>query len=150
MTVTEEVNFVPPEFDVPRRLIVGDLTLVPLGPEHNEPDYRAWTSSVEHIKRTPGFERYPWPVPMTLEDNLADLREHADDFQRRKGFTYTVTENGDIVGCVYIYPIKARPGWATVRSWVRHDRAELDDVLYYAVREWLASWPFEDVEYAAR
>jgi len=41
--------FVPPDFDVPRGLETSEFVLEPLGPEHNELDYDAWTSSMEHI-----------------------------------------------------------------------------------------------------
>ncbi len=41
---------------------------------------------------------------MTPEQNLADLRRHAEDFAQRSGFTYTVLESGSgrVIGCVYI------------------------------------------------
>ena len=43
------------------------------------------------------------------------------------------------------------PGAASVRSWVRADRAALDVPLWRAVSAWLgAEWPFERIEYAAR
>jgi hypothetical protein len=48
-------EFVPPDFDVPRGLETADFVLEPLGPEHNEPDYDAWTSSMEHIAASPGI-----------------------------------------------------------------------------------------------
>lgn len=150
MSATEHVQFVPPDFKVPAGLARGDLKLVPLGPEHNQRDYHAWTSSITHIRNTPGFIDSSWPYPMSLDDNLDDLRQHADDFRRRVGFTYTVKVGDDLVGCVYIYPAERR-GWARVRSWVRHDRADLDRVLYAMVREWLESeWPFEGFEYSPR
>ena len=95
-----------------------------------------------------------WPVPgMTLEENLADLRRHAQDFAERSGFTYTVLETGSgrVIGCVYIYPSREQSGVTEVRSWVRADRADLDPVLYEAVSAWLASdWPFTTVTYAPR
>jgi hypothetical protein len=90
---------------------------------------------------------------MTPDDNLGDLRRHAQDFAARSGFTYTVLGGGDrIVGCVYIYPTEDRaPGAADVHSWVRADRAELDVPLHDAVSAWLAeSWPFTEVRYADR
>ena len=36
------------------------------------------------------------------------LERHADDFRMRAGFTYTVLDrpSGDVVGCVYIYPVR--------------------------------------------
>jgi hypothetical protein len=48
-------EFVPPDFDVPLGLETSEFVLEPLGPEHNELDYDAWTSSMEHIAATPGY-----------------------------------------------------------------------------------------------
>jgi uncharacterized protein YndB with AHSA1/START domain len=147
-------GFVPDRFEVPRELVTDQFRLEPLGPQHNAADHEAWTSSIEHIRATPGFPVGAWPRPdLTLEENLADLRRHADDFARRAGFTYTVLEpgSGRVVGCVYVYPSRETAGVTDVRSWVRADRAELDVVLHDAVAAWLASdWPFETVSYAPR
>ena len=144
--------FVPVDFVVPPGLETPQFRLEPLGPEHNDADYRAWSSSMEHIHATPGWEKSSWPREMTLEENRADLQRHADDFEKRSGFTYTVLEpGGDVVGCVYIYPAPAGPQDARVLSWVRASRAELDGALWQAVSDWLATeWPFENVDYAPR
>lgn len=144
--------FVPDDFVVPTGLAVDGFRLEPLGPQHNEEDFAAWTSSIEHIRNTPGFGGSKWPDPtMTLEDNLSDLRRHAADFSSRQGFTYTVLAAGsdrDVVGCVYIYPSKDAEHDALVESWVRADRAELDGPLRTAVRAWLAAaWPFTAASY---
>ncbi len=146
-----EELFVPAGFDVPRGLAADGFRLEPLGPEHNESDYAAWTSSVDHIRSTPGFER-GWPREMTLEENRADLERHAEDFRRRRGFTYTVLDpdGGDVIGCVYIYPARDDDHDARVLSWVRSDHAALDAQLRKAVAEWLAAaWPFRSVDYDA-
>jgi hypothetical protein len=147
-------SFVPDEFDVPRELVTPDFRLEPLGPQHNAEDHAAWTSSIEHIRATPGFPVGRWPVSgMPLEENLADLRRHAEDFARRSGFTYTVLESGSgrVIGCVYIYPSRDQPGVTDVRSWVTASRADLDPVLHEAVSAWLATdWPFTSVAYAPR
>ena len=128
--------------------------LEPLGPEHSERDYAAWSSSIEYILGSPGYgPDGSWPREMSLDDNLADLERHARDFAERRGFTYTVREpgGGDVIGCVYIYPLKSAPDVATVSSWVRADRAELDVPLHRAVTEWLErDWPFPRFEYAPR
>jgi Acetyltransferase (GNAT) domain len=155
-----EQLFVPADFAVPAGLTAAEFRLEPLGPQHNAADYAAWTASMDHIRATPGFAGWGWPVPMTLAANLGDLERHAADFAARRGFTYTVLSAGagEVIGCVYIYPPRdGDPGraggeWpAAVRSWVRADRAGLDRVLYEAVREWLeAAWPFRSTEYAAR
>jgi hypothetical protein len=151
------MSFVPDDFEVPRSLAGEGFRLEPLGPEHNEGDYRAWTSSISHIRATPGFAGRSWPVPdMTLAENLGDLERHAADFAGRSGFTYTVRAEGsdEIIGCVYIYPDAsgvAGASGADVRSWVSADRASLDVVLYEAVSVWLRSaWPFAAVSYASR
>ncbi|HLX21689.1 MAG TPA: hypothetical protein VKR23_16200 [Gaiellaceae bacterium] len=146
-------EFVPPDFDVPLELATAEFVLEPLGPEHNERDYDAWTSSMEHIAETPGFPWGSWPHEMTLDANRHDLEAHADDFRRRKGFTYTVLDpaDGDVIGCIYIYPLRDNPETATVRSWVRKSHADLDVPLWHALAEWLESdWPFAAVEFPAR
>jgi hypothetical protein len=148
-----EASFVPREFVVPLALETDSFRLEPLGPQHNELDYEAWSTSVEHIHATPGWETSSWPDGRSLDDNLRDLQRHADDFERRAGFTYTVLEpaTGDVIGCVYIYPDKDEQHDAKVLSWVRASRAELDVELWRAVKRWLAEdWPFARVAYAAR
>jgi hypothetical protein len=148
-----ETPFVPPEFVPPRGLTDPRFVLEPLGPQHNESDYAAWTSSVEHIHATPGFVGSRWPHEMTPDENRADLERHERDFAGRTGFTYTVLDpaDRDVIGCLYIYPRKDGPAGAHVESWVRADRAELDVPLAEVVAAWLAeAWPFETVEYAGR
>jgi hypothetical protein len=144
---------VPDDFTVPAGLRTEAFALEPLSVSHNERDFAAWTSSIEHIRRTPGWTEGSWPKPMSLEENAADLARHERDFADRAGFTYTVLDPAtrDVIGCVYLYPSK-RPGFdADVRSWVRADRAELDKPLYELVSHWLAdSWPFTNPDYAPR
>ena len=150
--------FVPAEFIVPVGLDCPAFRLRPLGPEHNSSDHAAWTSSMDHIHATPGYEGRRWPHPMTSDENRVDLERHAADFAGRTGFTYTVLAPGDgdgehatVIGCVYIYPAET-PGFdAHVRSWGRAADARLDTELHRAVSAWLADkWPFERVEYAER
>ena len=108
---------------------------------------------MEHIRATPGWETSSWPDDRSLEDNLRDLQRHADDFENRLGFTYTVLDpaTGEVIGCVYIYPHQSEQHDAKVLSWVRASRSELDIELWRAVTDWLADeWPFEGVAYADR
>jgi hypothetical protein len=145
--------FVPADFVVPTRLEADEFVLEPLGPEHNDSDYAAWSSSREHIHATPGWETSRWPDDRDLEANRADLERHADDFLNRAGFTYTVLDprRGDVIGCVYIYPVPETEYDARVQSWVRADRADLDEPLWHAVSDWIVTeWPFAKVDYAAR
>jgi RimJ/RimL family protein N-acetyltransferase len=146
-------EFVPRDFEVPLGLATSDFVLEPLAPEHNERDYEAWTSSMEHVAETPGFPWGSWPREMPPDENREDLERHADDFRNRKGFTYTVLDpsDRDVIGCVYIYPLRDSGDTAIVQSWVRKSHARLDIPLWRAVSEWLESdWPFTAVQYASR
>jgi hypothetical protein len=146
-------DFVPPDFDVPLGIETPEFVLEPLGPEHNDRDYAAWTSSLEHVRATPGFAGGSWPHEMTADENRTDLERHAEDFRTRKGFTYTVLdlESRDVIGCVYIYPARDTDHDASVLSWVRVSYAQLDAPLSRAVSDWLAAdWPFANVRYAPR
>ena len=120
----------------------------PLGPEHNERDHLAWMTSIDHIRTTPGFRPGldggdGWPVPMSLEQNLDDLRRHAAEFAAGEAYAYSVVDptTTDVVGCVYVYPDQeegtvaagAQAPRAVVRSWVRADRAGLDAAVASAV-----------------
>jgi hypothetical protein len=148
--------FVPLDFDPPTNLVTDRFRLEPLGPQHNEADHAAWMSSIEHIRATPGFgEESRWPPHegMSLEQNLGDLTRHADDFARRTGFTFTVLDpdSDDVIGCVYVYPSKSDDLDVTVHSWVRADRANLDEPLADAIVAWLAAdWPWERVDRPGR
>jgi RimJ/RimL family protein N-acetyltransferase len=145
------VTFVPDAFQPPLRLEADGFVLEPLGPEHNESDHDAWSSSIEHIRATPGYPDGRWPRPMSLEENRADLERHARDFAARTGFTYTVLDpsDGRVIGCVYIYPDTEGDADALVLSWVRATHAERDGALREVVSAWLAeAWPFEHVAYA--
>ncbi|PWD51100.1 twin-arginine translocation pathway signal protein [Serinibacter arcticus] len=142
-----ERPFVPGDLDPPTTLVTEQFRLEPLGPQHNVADLAAWTSSIEHIRATPGYPDGSWPPleGMTPERNLADLTRHAADFAARRGFTFTVLEPGtdDVVGCVYLYPPERDGTDVSVQSWVRADRAELDGPLADAVASWIHhDWPW--------
>lgn len=148
--------FVPAGFEPPTSLLADRFRLEPLGPQHNEADHAAWTSSIEHIRSTPGYPDGSWPPPrgMSLAENLEDLRRHASDFAARRGFTFTVLDPADadrVIGCVYLYPTTSPDHDVTVQSWVRAEDADLDRPLADAVVAWLvADWPWERVDRCGR
>lgn len=163
-TADGPVTIVPEDFAVPADLIAGGLRLELLGPQHNEADHAAWTSSIEHIRATPGWAGRDWPVEgMTLAQNLADMISHQERSARRIDFAYTVIEEatGEIVGCVYIKPTRgggdADGGPSAddgadcpveALSWVRADRAGLDGPVTEIVGSWLMTqWPFTQISY---
>jgi hypothetical protein len=145
-------SFVPDHFQPPLTLRGDGFRLEPLGPRHNERDHEAWMSSIEWIQSTPGFgPDGDWPAPMNLDSNLEDLEMHARDFDQRSGFTYSVLDGDEIIGCVYIYPVADPDHDASIRSWVSESRSEMDIPVYRAVAGWIeGSWPFHSVQYAPR
>jgi hypothetical protein len=145
MTESPEKPFVPDEFSPPTSFDHEAFRLRPLGPEHNASDYAAWTSSVDHIHATPGYEGSSWPRPMTLEENLGDLTRHAGEFVRREAFTYTVLapDSDTVIGCLYIYPDRRTGTDAAVTSWLRADHAGREGEFRAALATWLHdAWPF--------
>ena len=148
------MSFVPADFVPPTPISTAEFRLALLGPEHNESDYAAWSSSMEFIRGLPGWATSSWPRPMSLEDNLGDLESHLARSQSRADFAYTVLlpDRDEVIGCVYLYPTRPlRDGAAAARSWVTAEHADLDKPLHDAVSRWLEdAWPWTDVDYAAR
>ena len=145
-----QYSFVPKAFEPPTSLLTADFKLEPLGPQHNRADLAAWTSSIHHIRATPGYPDGEWPPEegMSESENLTDLTGHAADFAARKGFTFTVLDpaDGDVIGCVYLYPARTAEHEVSVKSWVRADRAYLDAPLAEALSSWLETdWPWQRV-----
>ena len=143
--------FVPDGFEPPTSLATDAFHLEPLNPRHNDADLAAWTSSIDHIRATPGYPDDDWPPigGMSPDANRADLSRHAADFEARTGFTFTVLDPSDaeVIGCVYLYPPEPDGHDVSVQSWVRADRAELDTPLADAVASWIATdWPWERPE----
>jgi hypothetical protein len=127
--------------------------LEPLGPAHNERDHEAWMTSIEHIRSTPGFDtpEADWPVEMSLQMNLEDLTRHSIDFDDRTGFTYSIVDGDEVIGCVYIYPAEHPDHDAEVTSWVRVSREGMDRIVWRSMSGWIAaSWPFSNPIYASR
>ena len=114
--------FVPDDFEVPSSFQGPGFYLEPLAAKHNERDHEAWSSSMDHIHRTPGMEGRDWPRTMTLDENLADMEMHWNELQQRTAFTYSILDDNEVIGCVYIYPDNETDADAHVRSWVRESR----------------------------
>ena len=142
--------FVPDGFDPPSGLETELFRLEPLGPEHNERDYEAWSSSIEHILASPGYGAGSrWPRPMSLEENLADLERHARDFADRTGFTYSVLDRRRRDRLCLRLSVARRDARRSRPVLGAGVPSELDAPLRTAVAGWLSSaWPFGRPLYA--
>ena len=107
-TIAHMKGFVPDDFAVPLTFKGAGFRLEPRGPQHNERDHDAWMSSIDHIRQTPDFPDSSWPTAMSLESNLADLVRHASDFENRSGFTYSILDGDDVIGCRYLLSVAER------------------------------------------
>jgi hypothetical protein len=142
--------------DPPVALLTSWFRLEMLAPVHNERDYEAWMSSIDHIHATPGFAPPDWggddwPTPMPLDRNLADLEQHRREFVAGEAFAYSVLDGDEVIGCVYIDPDDSGVTEAMVRSWVRVSRAEKDRDLAAEIDQWLReAWPLRSRRWPGR
>ena len=147
--------FVPANFIIPLRLETPHFILRKLTTADVEQDYEAVMSSKENLRRIFSAQD-DWPRDeMTLQDNFNDLKEHQEDFDQRRGFTYTVVSPSEDIclGCVYFYPWKGAHYDAQVYYWVR-DAAKPNDLekqLDHVLHQWLAeTWPFHAPAFPGR
>ncbi len=147
-------RFVPDDFEVPASLETDRFRLRMLSVDDVEKDYEAVIESRELLHTI--YDTGPWPKPgFTLEENLADLKRHQEEFLSRKAFAYTVVslDETKVLGCVYVNPPKTHDADAVVYMWVRQTEYDkgLDAVLFNEVRNWISSyWPFKRVNYLGR
>ena len=146
-------QFVPDDFEIPALLETDHFRLRMLSVDDVKKDYEAVIESRELLHTMFGG---PWPKPgFTLEENLADLERHQQEFLSRKAFAYTVVSLDEtmVLGCVYINPPETTDSDAVVVMWVRQTEYDkgLDEILFNTVRDWISSdWPFKRVNYPGR
>jgi len=147
-----QILFVPENFDVPPLLETTQFRLRMLSVGDVEKDYEAVIESRD-LLHSMGSS---WPSEgFTIEENLADLERHQQEFLYRKAFAYTVVslDESRVLGCVYINPTDIGNAEANVYMWVRQSEYDkgLDGVLFQTVKEWIvSSWPFTEVSYPGR
>ncbi len=147
-------RFVPDDFEIPASLETDRFRLRMLSASDVEKDYEAVIESRELLHTI--YDTGPWPrLGFSLEENLADLKRHQQEFLSRKAFAYTVVSLDEtrVLGCVYINPPKTATSDAVVFMWVRQTEYDkgLDEILFNEVRSWISSsWPFKKVDYPGR
>lgn len=144
--------FVPADFEVPAVLETADFRLRMLSVDDVEMDYEAVMETQQRL-RSLGSS---WPRDgFTLEENLADLRRHQQEFEDRVAFAYTVValDESRVLGCLYINPTQDQEIDAQIAMWVRESEFQrgLDPILFATVQKWIKeSWPFTTVDYLQR
>lgn len=153
--MTSPKKLVPDDFIVPLILETASFRLRMLSVQDVEKDFDAVITSAERLRQLfPHWDRWP-REGFTLAENLADLQRHQAEFERREGFTYTVTslDESQVLGCVYIYPHLSQAETAAVYLWVRDSEYKkgLDPLLWQTVKSWLnEAWPFLAVTFPGR
>lgn len=144
--------FVPVTFEVPSVFETERFRLRMLSVNDVEKDYEAVIESRDLLHSLGSS----WPREgFTIEENLADLEQHQQEFLDRQAFAYTVValDESSVLGCVYINPTNRVDADAEVFMWVRkseYDRG-LDEILFQIVKKWINSnWPFTAVAYPGR
>lgn len=145
--------FVPPDFDVPAVLETEHFRFRMLSVDDVEKDYEAVIESRALLQNMFGGE---WPREgFTLQENLADLQRHQQEFLDREAFAYTVVALNEsrVLGCLYINPTKKLEADAVVHMWVRQSEFDkgMDPILFETVKQWInTAWPFSTVVYPGR
>ena len=144
-----EKLFVPEAFVVPPMLETKHFRLRMLSVDDVEKDYEALMETQGRF-HSMGLS---WPRDgFTIQENLADLERHQQEFLAREAFAYTVVslDESRVLGCVYINPADKDDVDASVGMWVRQSEYDkgLEAVLFDEVKKWLSSsWPFANVIY---
>ena len=137
-------------FTPPASAATERLCLVPLGPAVAEYDYVAIMGSRERLRRELRWGDWP-PEGFTLEDNVADLAGHLEEFERREAYAYSVLDpsKAACLGCLYLEPWD--PG-AQLALWVTDAEVStgLEVHLLQELQRWLATWPLPSVRVPVR
>jgi hypothetical protein len=148
-------KLIPDDFAVPAGLDHEQFRLRMLAASDVEADYEAVMASQTRLR---AGSPHGWPREgFTLEENLADLVRHEQEFHDRVAFAYTMVspDESKVLGCVYINPPEpasdsAADGHdAQAYMWVRDEyHPDLTGTLFVAVQDWLdRDWPFQAVRY---
>ncbi|KGJ89846.1 hypothetical protein [Colwellia psychrerythraea] len=148
-----KTQFIPQSFTVPHALKTDSFYFRVLEDSLAAFDYEAVMTSLEKLTSIFGPDT-TWPNKnMTLNDNIASLKVHKQEFKSREAFAYSVFNqtNDRCLGCVYIDPSQSSHYDCEVYLWVRSDSAMLDQQLYTVVLDWLKQdWPFTNIAFPGR
>ncbi len=146
-------QLVPDSFQAPTSYMGANYQLVPLGPAVAELDYKAYMSSIDHIRKTQGGN---WPRPdLTMADQAKDMAGEKAQWDGRKSFPFAVLnrEGPEELGCFYLRP-STKEGYDVVATmWVTQEAFDqgFEEQLYRDMQAWVAqAWPFRKVAWRGR
>lgn len=143
------------DFMPPKQSQLGRYVLRPLLPQDVEADCVAVNENIDLIRRTRGGV---WPRgPVTVEEDLADLKEHERLFAVKEAFAYIISDDARAyLGCLYIFPPNhpfddtdktdmPSDTDAVISFWVVGSAyPDIYAEIYHLVPQWLrANWPFK-------
>ena len=153
LPVAALAQLVPPSFTVPLTYTGSTYKLVPLGPAVAELDYKAYMSSIEHIRKSQGGN---WPRPgLTMDDQAKDMAGEKAQWDGRKSFPFAIlTADGTKeLGCFYLRPSQKEGYDVVATMWVTQEAFDLglEDQLVRDMKAWLAeAWSFRKPAWRGR
>lgn len=130
---------------IPALHVLGHFTLRALSVSDLDRDFSAVMASAVEIKAAnPGSN---WPDGLTKEKNLIDLAWHQREFEARRSFAWVIeSQDGEYLGCLYVYPSIAGEQAADVVWWWRAGAVVSPRSFREQLAQWLASsdWPTLD------
>ena len=127
---------------IPTHHTLGEIVLRALTVDDLDRDFNAvMASAVEIRAANPGST---WPEGLTKEKNFLDLAWHQREFESRRSFAWVMEgEDGEYLGCLYVYPSLTGEKSADVRWWWRTGSPASRTGFRQCLTVWLASadWP---------
>jgi hypothetical protein len=146
-------QLVPDSFQVPTTYVGKTYKLVPLGPAVAELDYKAYMSSIDHIRKSQGGN---WPRPdLTMADQAKDMAGEKAQWDGRKSFPFAVLtlDGSKELGCFYLRPSNKEGYDVAATMWVVKEEFDkgFEDQLYADMKAWVAqAWPFRKPAWRGR
>lgn len=157
MTATNQQKqahpFIPDSFVPPKKVSTSHFSFTVLDEQVAKVDHDLVMTNQPRLQGIFG-PNSDWPkASMTLEENIASLAVHKEEFKSRVAFAYAVyiRDGGKYIGSVYIDPSQSSDFDCNVYLWVGVEDIALDNLLYQTVTHWLkTAWPFTKLAFPGR
>ena len=136
-------------WSIPAEHRLGEVRLKALTVQDLDRDFAAVMESAADIKAAnPGSS---WPDGLTRDKNLIDLAWHQREFEARRSFAWVIeNEDGDYLGCLYVYPSIAGEQAADVSWWWRTGAVVSRQAFREDLWAWLSGRDWPKLDYRLR